>query len=163
MSWIRREFFLACFQHYRTALAEEEMLKKTQWQRRAEQDRLRKLEMEKYHEWELSGLRSKQQAKKEEDFAMKMRQNMYMSNFYGASNTVKLYSVVKKSFFPNLTRLRFWPANYFVHAFYTCYAYNKCLLEFQKTFGTNWSITRHVEMITRQEKVILVDFMKTKL
>ena len=81
------------------ALAEEEMLKKTEWQRRAEQDRLRKLEMEKYHEWELSGLKSKQQAKKEEDFAMKMRQNMYMSNFYGASNTVKLYSVVKKVFF----------------------------------------------------------------
>ena len=81
------------------ALAEEEMLKKTQWQRRAEQDRLRKLEMEKYHEWELSELKSKQEAKKEEDFAMKMRQNMYMSNFYGASNTVKLYSVVKKSFF----------------------------------------------------------------
>ena len=40
-------------------------------------------------------IKSKQEAKKEEDFAMKMRQNMYMSNFYGASNTVKLYSVVK--------------------------------------------------------------------
>ena len=43
----------------------------------------------------------------------------------------------KKSFFPNLTRLRFWPVNSFLHVFYTCYAYKKCLLESQETFGTN--------------------------
>eukprot|EP00943_MAST-04B_sp_MAST-4B-sp1_P008368 g8368.t1 len=81
------------------ALAEEEMLRKTQWKRKAEKERLRNLEMEKYHNWELSDEQNKQRAKEEQEFAMKMRQNLYMSNFYGAENTVKLYSVVKKSYF----------------------------------------------------------------
>ena len=81
------------------ALAEEEMLRKTQWKREAEKERMRKLEMEKYKHWEMSELQNKQRVRQEEEFAMKLRQDMYMSSFYGAANTVKLYSVVKKSYF----------------------------------------------------------------
>ena len=71
--------------------------------------------------------------------------------------------VKKKSFFQTSTRLLFWPLEFFLHVFYQCYAYISCLLELKQTFSTNYSITRPVEMIRRQEKAIFVGFYKMML
>ena len=67
---------------------------------------------------------------------------------------------VQKSFFQGRMRLRFWPADYVLWILKACYAYEKCCLESKESFGINYVIIRHVEMISRQERVIFVDFQE---
>ena len=72
----------------------------------------------------------------------------------------RVNSAVKRSFFKTQTRLLFWLVKFFLRIFYASYAYVKCLLESEVTFGINQSSTRHLEIIIRQERVIFVDFEK---
>ena len=69
----------------------------------------------------------------------------------------------KKSFFTALTRVGFWLVAYVLCIFQARYAYKKCLLESNGTFGIIWKIIRYVEMIIWQEKAIFVDFKKMTL
>ena len=75
-------------------------------------------------------------------------------------HSLKPISNVKKSSFQTLTRPLFWLLESFLRILHARYTYVKCLLESKLTFDTTWSITRHVEMATRQEKAIFVGFQK---
>ena len=65
-----------------------------------------------------------------------------------------------KQFFQTLTRPLFWLVESFLRILHARHTYVKCPLESKLTFYTTWSITRHVEMDTRQEKAIFVGFEK---
>ena len=67
---------------------------------------------------------------------------------------------VQKSFFQGCMRFRFCTVDYVVWIWKACYAYKKCCLESKESFGINYVIIRHVEMISRQERVIFVDFQE---
>ena len=73
----------------------------------------------------------------------------------------KPISNVKKSSFQTLTRPLFWLVESFLRILHARHTYVKCSLESKLTFDRTWSITRHVEMDTRQEKAILVGFQKS--
>ena len=60
-------------------------------------------------------------------------------------------------------RLHFWPVDYVLWIFKACYAYEKCSLESKECFGSNYRIIRHVEMISRQERVTFVDIQEMTL
>ena len=69
----------------------------------------------------------------------------------------------QKSFFQICMRLRFWPVDYVLWILKACYAYEKCCLESKESFGINYVIIRHVEMISRQERVTFVDIQEMTL
>ena len=71
--------------------------------------------------------------------------------------------MLQKSFFQSRARLHFWPVDYVLWIFKACYAYEKCFLESNECFDTNYRIIRHVEMISRQERVTFVDFQEMTL
>ena len=53
------------------------------------------------------------------------------------------------------------PVEFFLRLFCGFYTCVKCSLESKQTFGTFYNITRHVEMILRQEKAIFVGFKES--
>ena len=71
-------------------------------------------------------------------------------------------SSVKKLLFQTSTGLLFWPVEFFQRIFHTCYAYEKQSWGSKESLGTNKTIIRHVEMITRQERAIFVGFKEMR-
>ena len=67
-------------------------------------------------------------------------------------------SSVKKLLFQTSTRLLFWPVEFFLRIFHTCYAYEKQSLGSKESLSTNKTIIRHTEMFIRQERAIFVGF-----
>ena len=67
-------------------------------------------------------------------------------------------SSVKKIRFQTSTRLLFWPVEFFLRIFHTCYAYEKQSLGSKESLSTNKIIIRHTEMFIRQERAIFVGF-----
>ena len=67
-------------------------------------------------------------------------------------------SNVKKLLFQTSTRLLFWPVEFFLRTFHTCYAYEKQSLGSKESMSTNKTIIRHTEMFIRQERAIFVEF-----
>ena len=57
-------------------------------------------------------------------------------------------------------RLAFWLVEYVLCIFWACYTYIKCLLESRVSVYIIYSITRHVERISWQEKAICIGFKK---
>ena len=57
--------------------------------------------------------------------------------FCTVGNTQGLELTFEKSFFPTLTRLCFWVADYFFRNVYTSDAYKKCFLTSKLTFEIN--------------------------
>ena len=55
-------------------------------------------------------------------------------------------SIFQKSFFQTSTRLRFWRAEFFLHIFYPCYAYEKYSIGSKESPSINQNIIRQVEM-----------------
>ena len=80
--------------------------------------------------------------------------------FLTADISFWLLRAVKKSFFQILTRLCFWLIECFLCILYTCYAYEKCLLESKQTIRITCSTIIHVQMVLWQEKCIFTDFKK---
>ena len=70
---------------------------------------------------------------------------------------------VQKSFFQSCMRLRFWPVDCVLWLLRACYVYEKCCLESKEFFDINYMIIRHVEMISKQERVNFVDFQEMTL
>ena len=60
-------------------------------------------------------------------------------------------------------RLRFWPADYVLWILKECYVYEKYFLESKESFDIIFRIIRHVEMISRQERVTFVDIQEMTL
>ena len=69
-------------------------------------------------------------------------------------------STVKKSFFQTLMRIHFWVVGCFLLILWTRCAFEKCLLESKETFDIIQTITWNVEMISRRQRAIFVDFKK---